>query len=39
MTWFTNKLNVHWLDREKMSLTSMLSELKPLINKRRNEHD
>ncbi|PWZ50466.1 tRNA (adenosine(37)-N6)-dimethylallyltransferase MiaA, partial [Staphylococcus pseudintermedius] len=29
MTWFTNKLNVHWLDREKMSLTSMLSELKP----------
>lgn len=39
MTWFKNKLNVHWLDREKMSLTSMLSELKPLINKRRNEHD
>ncbi|WP_099986220.1 tRNA (adenosine(37)-N6)-dimethylallyltransferase MiaA [Staphylococcus pseudintermedius] len=39
MTWFTNKLNVHWLDRVKMSLTSMLSELKPLINKRRNEHD
>ena len=39
MTWFTNKLNVHWLDREKMSLTSMLSELNPLINKRRNEHD
>lgn len=39
MTWFTNKLNVHWLDREKTSLTSMLSELKPLINKRRNEHD
>ncbi|EGQ4343828.1 tRNA (adenosine(37)-N6)-dimethylallyltransferase MiaA [Staphylococcus pseudintermedius] len=39
MTWFTNKLKVHWLDREKMSLTSMLSELKPLINKRRNEHD
>ncbi|WMZ47266.1 tRNA (adenosine(37)-N6)-dimethylallyltransferase MiaA [Staphylococcus pseudintermedius] len=39
MTWFTNKLNVHWLDREKMSLTSMLSELKPLINKMRNEHD
>ncbi|WP_353437551.1 tRNA (adenosine(37)-N6)-dimethylallyltransferase MiaA [Staphylococcus coagulans] len=39
MTWFKNKLNVHWLDREKMSLTSMLSELKTLINKRRNEHD
>lgn len=39
MTWFKNKLNVHWLDREKMSLTSMLSELIPLINKRRNEHD
>ncbi|MCS4486333.1 tRNA (adenosine(37)-N6)-dimethylallyltransferase MiaA [Staphylococcus americanisciuri] len=38
MTWFKNKLNVHWLDREKMSLTSMLSELTTQINKRRNEN-
>ncbi|UXR77471.1 MULTISPECIES: tRNA (adenosine(37)-N6)-dimethylallyltransferase MiaA [unclassified Staphylococcus] len=35
MTWFKNKLDVHWLDREKMSLTSMLSELTTQINKRR----
>lgn len=36
MTWFKNKLDVHWLDREKMSLTSMLSELTTQINKRRS---
>ncbi|QLK85917.1 tRNA (adenosine(37)-N6)-dimethylallyltransferase MiaA [Staphylococcus sp. 17KM0847] len=38
LTWFKNKLNVHWLDREKMSLTSMLSELTTQICKRRNEN-
>ncbi|MDO5375567.1 MAG: tRNA (adenosine(37)-N6)-dimethylallyltransferase MiaA [Staphylococcus rostri] len=38
MTWFKNKLNVHWLDREKLSLTSMLSELTTQINKRRYEN-
>ncbi|MGV3243852.1 tRNA (adenosine(37)-N6)-dimethylallyltransferase MiaA [Staphylococcus sp. 11262D007BW] len=38
MTWFKNQLNVHWLDREKMSLTSMLSELKTQIKQRSNEN-
>nr|WP_232796271.1 tRNA (adenosine(37)-N6)-dimethylallyltransferase MiaA [Staphylococcus canis] len=36
LTWFKNQLNVHWLDREKMSLTSMLSELTTRINQRSN---
>lgn len=36
LTWFKNQLNVHWLDREKMSLASMLSELTTRINKRSN---
>ena len=39
MTWFKNKLNVHWLDKDNMSLSLMLDEVTAQINKRRNEHD
>ncbi|MFI9032742.1 tRNA (adenosine(37)-N6)-dimethylallyltransferase MiaA [Staphylococcus pasteuri] len=39
LTWFKNKMNVHWLDREKMSLQMMLDEITPQINKRSTEHD
>lgn len=38
LTWFKNKLNVHWLDRERMSLPEMLDDILTQINKRRNEH-
>jgi len=34
MTWFKNKLDVVWLDREKMSLSLMLDEVSVQINKR-----
>lgn len=27
LTWFKNKLNVHWLDRERMSLPEMLDDI------------
>lgn len=39
LTWFKNKMNVHWLDRENMSLQMMLDEITPQINKRSTEHD
>ena len=35
MTWFKNKLDVLWLDREKMSLSLMLEEVSVQIQKRR----
>ena len=35
MTWFKNKLDVLWLDREKMSLSLMLDEVSVQIQKRR----
>lgn len=35
MTWFKNKLEVLWLDREKMSLSLMLEEVSVQIQKRR----
>lgn len=35
MTWFKNKLDVVWLDREKMSLSLMLDEVSVQIKKRR----
>ncbi|MEY8599391.1 tRNA (adenosine(37)-N6)-dimethylallyltransferase MiaA [Staphylococcus shinii] len=35
MTWFKNKLDVLWLDREKMSLSLMLEEVSLQIQKRR----
>ncbi|MCG3398694.1 tRNA (adenosine(37)-N6)-dimethylallyltransferase MiaA [Staphylococcus massiliensis] len=36
MTWFKNKLNVHWLDKENMTLSLMLDEVTAQIKKRRN---
>lgn len=27
MTWFKNKMSVHWLDKENMSLQMMLDEI------------
>ncbi|TGZ36905.1 tRNA (adenosine(37)-N6)-dimethylallyltransferase MiaA, partial [bacterium M00.F.Ca.ET.162.01.1.1] len=35
MTWFKNKLDEVWLDREKMSLSLMLDEVSVQIKKRR----
>lgn len=35
MTWFKNKMNVHWLDKEKQSLFSIFDEISVLIQKRR----
>ena len=34
MTWFKNKLDVVWLDKEKLTLSSMLHEVSAQINKR-----
>ncbi|MCE5006052.1 tRNA dimethylallyltransferase [Staphylococcus equorum] len=39
MTWFKNKLDVVWLDKEKMSLSSMLDEVSVQIKKRSIEHE
>ena len=39
LTWFKNKMNVHWLNKERMSLQMMLDEITPQINKRSTEHD
>ncbi|MGX5790349.1 tRNA (adenosine(37)-N6)-dimethylallyltransferase MiaA [Staphylococcus equorum] len=39
MTWFKNKLDVVWLDKEKMSLSSMLDEVSVQIKKRSTEHE
>ena len=39
MTWFKNKLNVIWYDREKTSLNSMVNEVSALINQRSKNHD
>ena len=34
LTWFKNKMNVHWLNKERMSLQMMLDEITTQINKR-----
>ena len=39
LTWFKNKLNVQWFDREKMTLQMMLDEITTQINKRSSKHD
>lgn len=33
LTWFKNKMNVHWLNKERMSLQMMLDEITTQINK------
>ncbi|MDU3186371.1 MAG: tRNA dimethylallyltransferase, partial [Staphylococcus epidermidis] len=39
LTWFKNKMNVHWLNKERMSLQMMLDEITTQINKRSSNHD
>jgi len=39
LTWFKNKMNVHWLNKETMSLQMMLDEITTQINKRSSRHD
>ncbi|MBL7565361.1 tRNA (adenosine(37)-N6)-dimethylallyltransferase MiaA [Staphylococcus saccharolyticus] len=39
LTWFKNKMNVHWLNKETMSLQMMLDEITTQINKRSSNHD
>ena len=39
LTWFKNKMNVHWLNKERMSLQMMLDEITTQINKRSSKHD
>ena len=39
LTWFKNKMNVQWFDRETMSLQMMLDEITTQINKRSSKHD
>ena len=39
LTWFKNKMNVHWLNKERMSLQMMLDEITTQINKRSSRHD
>ncbi|WP_216081179.1 tRNA (adenosine(37)-N6)-dimethylallyltransferase MiaA [Staphylococcus devriesei] len=39
LTWFKNKLNVQWFDRERMTLQMMLDEITTQINKRSSRHD
>ncbi|MBL7573113.1 tRNA (adenosine(37)-N6)-dimethylallyltransferase MiaA [Staphylococcus saccharolyticus] len=39
LTWFKNKMNVHWLNKETMSLQMMLDEITIQINKRSSNHD
>ncbi|WP_145387682.1 tRNA (adenosine(37)-N6)-dimethylallyltransferase MiaA [Staphylococcus capitis] len=39
LTWFKNKMDVRWLDKEKMSLQMMLDEITTQINKRSSKHD
>ncbi|MCI2773159.1 tRNA (adenosine(37)-N6)-dimethylallyltransferase MiaA [Staphylococcus petrasii] len=39
LTWFKNKLNVQWFDRETMTLQMMLDEITTQINKRSSKHD
>ncbi|WP_408020329.1 tRNA (adenosine(37)-N6)-dimethylallyltransferase MiaA [Staphylococcus epidermidis] len=39
LTWFKNKMNVHWLNKERMSLQMMLDEITTQINKRSFNHD
>ncbi|MDI9230017.1 tRNA (adenosine(37)-N6)-dimethylallyltransferase MiaA [Staphylococcus caprae] len=39
LTWFNNKMNVHWLNKETMSLQMMLDEITTQINKRSSRHD
>ncbi|WP_270524747.1 tRNA (adenosine(37)-N6)-dimethylallyltransferase MiaA [Staphylococcus epidermidis] len=39
LTWFKNKMNVHWLNKERMSLQMMLDEITTPINKRSSNHD
>lgn len=39
LTWFKNKMNVHWLNKETMSLQMMLDEITTQINKRSSKHD
>ncbi|WP_368732062.1 hypothetical protein [Klebsiella pneumoniae] len=34
MTWFKNKLDVIWLDKEALTLSSMLRKVSAQINKR-----
>ena len=39
LTWFKNKMNVHWLNKERMSLQMMLDEITTQINKRSSNTD
>ncbi|MGW9855583.1 tRNA dimethylallyltransferase [Staphylococcus hominis] len=39
LTWFKNKMNVQWFNRETMSLQMMLDEITTQINKRSSKHD